>query len=486
MKIIDFFNKLDISTSLCGDIEGIVENSRDIQFGFFFAALSNNDQTGKYIQEAIKNGATGILTCDETYQTWKHTIKDHPVVISSTPRLIFAKAVALFHPNQPENVVAVTGTNGKSSTVSFFRQIGHILGLKTASIGTLGVYASEKIDFSNANLTTPTASTIHTILEELSMLGITHAAMETSSHGLDQCRVHGVNIKAAAFTNFTQDHLDYHGSMSEYFNAKMKLFTQVLKPGATAVLNADIPEFNLISELCKEYNLNVLSYGKEGKDIKIISSHFQNGIQTADVEIQGSFYTIELSLFGEFQLYNVLTAFGLMMACGVETSKLIDCISKLEGVSGRMEFAGKTLLGCDILVDYAHTPDALENILKSVRSQVVGHIWVIFGCGGQRDPVKRPLMGAIASRLADRIIITDDNPRHESPNEIRAQIMINTPNAYEIGNRFEAINFAITNMQPGDILIIAGKGHETGQIIADQVIPFNDIDAVQTILRKQI
>lgn len=485
MKIIDFCNKLDISSSLAGDIKGVVENSRDIQHEFFFAALSNNDQTGKYIQEAIKNGATGILTCEETYEEWKHIIKDHPTIISSTPRLTFAKAVALFHPCQPQNVVAVTGTNGKSSTVSFFRQMGHILGLQTASIGTLGVYTQEKINFPNASLTTPTSLTTHAILEELETLKITHAAMEASSHGLDQYRIHGVNIKAAAFTNFTQDHLDYHGSMSEYFNAKMKLFTQVLKPGSIAVLNADIPEFEIISNLCIQHDLKILSYGKKGQDIKIINSIFQHGKQIATLEIQGVRHAVELSLFGEFQLYNVLTAFGLMMACGVETSKLIDCISKLEGVDGRMEFAGKTPLGCDILVDYAHTPDALENILKSVRSQVLGNIWVVFGCGGQRDPVKRPLMGAIASRLADHVIITDDNPRRENPDEIRAQIMATALNAHEIGNRFEAISYAVENMKSGDLLIVAGKGHETGQIIGDQIIPFNDIDAVQTILRKK-
>ena len=485
MKIIDFCNKLDISTSLEGDIEGVVENSRDVQAKFFFAALSNSDQTGKYIQDAIKNGASGILTCEEIYQTWKDVIKNHPVILSPTPRLTFSKAVALFHPRPPENVLAVTGTNGKSSTVSFFHQIGHILGLQTASIGTLGVYTQEKIDFPNASLTTPSALTTHTILEELENLKITHAAMEASSHGLDQYRIHGVNLKAAAFTNFTQDHLDYHGSMSGYFDAKMKLFTQVLKPGSTAVLNTDIPEFEAIFKICTDRNLKILSYGKKGQDIKIINTKFQHGKQIADLEIQGIPHTVELSLFGEFQLYNVLTAFGLMMACGIETSKLIDCISKLEGVDGRMEFAGKTSLGCDILVDYAHTPDALENILKSVRSQVLGKIWVVFGCGGQRDPVKRPLMGAIASRLADHVIVTDDNPRREDPDEIRAQIMATAQNAHEIGNRFEAITYAIENMKTCDLLIIAGKGHETGQIIGDQVIPFNDIDAVQTILRKK-
>jgi UDP-N-acetylmuramoyl-L-alanyl-D-glutamate--2,6-diaminopimelate ligase len=332
-------------------------------------------------------------------------------------------------------------------------------------------------------MTTPSAMILHEVLEQLDANNYTHVAMEASSHGLHQYRLHGVKFKAAAFTNFTQDHLDYHQTMEEYFEAKIKLFTEVLEPRSTAVLNADIPEFQKLKDICISRDINVISYGKNSTDIRICKETFKGMSQKVNLEIFGVACEATLNLFGEFQLYNVLAALGLMIACGEDNiDHLLGVLPKIKGLIGRMDFAGTTPKGANIVIDYAHTPDAFENILTAIRQQVSGRLWIIFGCGGQRDPLKRPIMGSIADRLADVAIVTDDNPRWEDPASIRSQVMSSMENPLEIANRYEAIVYALENMEKGDTLILAGKGHETGQIMKDQTLPFNDFDVVRKVL----
>ncbi len=463
-------------------ILGMTDYSGDVKKGYLFAALSLGDQTGHYIEEAISKGASYILLSDETCEKYPSILKDKNLIVDKNPRLFFSKSLACFYENEIPNIVAVTGTNGKSSTVHFFRQLSKLLDHKSASIGTLGVVADEKLDLPESNLTTPSAITMHKVLKALSSENYTYVAIEASSHGLDQYRLHGVELKSAAFTNFTQDHLDYHGSMENYFKAKIKLFTQVLTPPQIAVLNADIVEYEIIRAVCQERDLNILTYGRAPlSDLRI--HHFEN--HKARVEILGKMYESDFFPFGEFQLYNAMAALGLMMGCGEgDIDRLVACLPHIEGVPGRMEFAGKTDKGARVLVDYAHTPDALENILKATKSQISGKLWVVFGCGGDRDPLKRPIMGAVASKWADQVIVTDDNPRWENPEMIRSAVLEGAKNALEIGDRLSAISYAMDHMEKDDVLVIAGKGHETGQIIQDQIIPFNDRSVVQKILKR--
>ncbi|MFK7838950.1 MAG: UDP-N-acetylmuramoyl-L-alanyl-D-glutamate--2,6-diaminopimelate ligase [Bdellovibrionales bacterium] len=454
-------------------INGITQDSRTVKPGFLFAALKGELVDGReYIPDAIKAGATHIL-CDESTRV-PDGIKH---VSSSNPRKTFAQIVAQFYPSQPERIVSVTGTNGKTSVVNFVEQIWKYLGFKAASIGTL-----------QGGMTTADPVTLHQKLTKLKSENITHLAMEASSHGLDQYRLDGVNIAAAGFTNISRDHLDYHKTMAAYLKAKERLFTDILPNNGRAILNADSPE---VAEIGTRIDAKIWTYGRAGEHI-----HIKNLVPTpmgqdCTVEISGETYDFHVNLVGEFQLYNALCALGLVLSEGdIDIQNAIKAIETLKGVRGRLQLVDAHPEKAAIYVDYAHTPDALENVLKALRPHTENRLICLFGCGGDRDTGKRPEMGKIASQYADLVIVTDDNPRSENPSTIRSAILAAAPNATEIGDRQDAIQKTIKTLTKGDILIIAGKGHEQGQIFADRTDPFDDVEqatkAIQSMIKETV
>ncbi|MEM7766946.1 MAG: UDP-N-acetylmuramoyl-L-alanyl-D-glutamate--2,6-diaminopimelate ligase [Pseudomonadota bacterium] len=461
-------------------VTGLTADSRKVRPGFVFAALKGVAADGQaYIPQALENGATAILT-DRATDTGSAAL-----ILDPEPRLALAKAAARFYPDQPGTMVAITGTNGKSSTVDFLRQIWRHAGLQAASMGTLGAVApSGAIDLGH---TTPDPVAIHHTLHTLAGQGVTHCAMEASSHGLDQYRLDGVRLGAVAFTNFTQDHLDYHPTMAAYRGAKLRLFRALAPPGAPAIINADSPEREPFEEAARTAGLDPFSVGWRGTDLKIAELMPRATGQTLFLNHRSAEKTVDLPLVGEFQALNALTAAGLALALGTPFETVVSALSALEPVKGRLEFVGETTGGAGVFVDYAHTPDGLDVLLRAARPHTAGRLVVVFGCGGDRDRGKRPLMGEIAARQADIAIITDDNPRSEPPATIRAAIRAAAPDALEIGDRGEAIGHAVAMLEPGDTLLIAGKGHETGQIVGDQIIAFSDQDTALAALaaRKQ-
>ena len=459
-------------------ITGLTADSRAVRPGFIFAALKGVKTDGRdYIPQAITAGAKIILTHIDT----PDMVGDVQVIRDEQPRLRFAKMAAEFYGDQPENIVAVTGSNGKSSTVNFCRQLWALEDIKGASLGTIGVEA-DGIQLP-AGMTTPDPVTLHDNLAKLKKAGITHLAMEASSHGLEQYRMHGVQLQAAGFTNLSRDHLDYHETMEKYLHAKMRLFREVLSADGTAVINADVPEFKDINTMCLEKGIRVFSYGHQGRDLKITSREVLPHGQTLGLIVMGKEFDVTLPLVGEFQAYNALCALGLAIACGSDAS-MTPNLEKLKGVRGRMECVGQTDDGAAVYVDYAHTPDGLETALKSLRPHAKGRLHAVFGCGGDRDRGKRPMMGKIAAELADRAIVTDDNPRSEDPAAIRAAVMQADARLIEVAGRRKAIATAIADLQKDDILIIAGKGHEQGQTIGDQILPFDDASVAREILKR--
>jgi UDP-N-acetylmuramoyl-L-alanyl-D-glutamate--2,6-diaminopimelate ligase len=460
------------------DITGITADSRKVQPGYLFAALQGVAQDGRaYIDGAIAAGAVAILT-DARPGEW-----GVPSIRADEPRLTLAKAAALFHPEQPGVVAAVTGTNGKSSTVDFLRQIWSSMGRKAASMGTLGAIGpSGSVDLGH---TTPDPVAIHAALAQLAGEGVTHAAMEASSHGLAQYRLHGVRLAAGAFTNLTQDHLDYHHDFDDYRRAKMKLFSELLPKGAPAVINADSPELEAFETVAQEAGLRTFTVGWRGRDLRI-SEALPRGTGQ-DLVIQWGAgaeneRTVHLPLIGEFQALNALCAAGIAMALGDDVHAVLDGLTRLTGVHGRLELVGQTAAKAPVFVDYAHTPDGLNVLLRAARPHVRGKLIVVFGCGGDRDATKRPIMGDVARRLADEVIVTDDNPRSEDPARIRAAIKKGAPDASEIGDRAGAIMEGVRRLKAGDALLIAGKGHETGQIVKGVTIPFSDFDVARAAL----
>jgi UDP-N-acetylmuramoyl-L-alanyl-D-glutamate--2,6-diaminopimelate ligase len=391
---------------------------------------------------------------------------------------------ARFYVHQPRVIAAVTGTNGKTSVAAFTRQIWQRLGFRAASIGTLGLVAPN-LQRPGA-LTTPDPVDLHRILRELADDGIEYLAMEASSHGLEQFRLDGVRIGAAGFTNLSRDHLDYHDSMEAYLAAKMRLFEAVMAPGGTAVLNADAPEFDALAQICVARGHEIISYGAAGEDLRLEASQPSEQGQHVTLTVLGERAEMKLPLFGAFQAHNVLCALGLAIACGANHEAALEAIEYLKGPRGRLELVARHPSGAPVYVDYAHTPDALENVLEALRSHATGRLVLVFGCGGDRDPGKRPLMGAVASRLADVVIVTDDNPRSEDPAAIRRQIMApqGAPGAREIGLRGEAIRAALALLERDDLLLIAGKGHETGQIVGEEVHPFDDADVARAAVAE--
>jgi UDP-N-acetylmuramoyl-L-alanyl-D-glutamate--2,6-diaminopimelate ligase len=453
-------------------ITGLTADSRRVEPGYLFAALPSATQGSgtdgrEFIGDAIARGAVAVLAPPGT-----EVGDTAQLVVDENPRRQLAHLAARFYQHQPKTIAAVTGTNGKSSVVGFTRQIWSQLGTPAASIGTLGIDA-DGFD-AGPSLTTPDPVTLHRTLADFADAGIDHLAMEASSHGLDQYRLDGVNIAAGAFTNLTRDHLDYHETEAQYFAAKARLFEQLLPADGTAVLNADSPYYERIRDICRQAGHPISSYGMNTSDMRIDDlSALSDGLRLC-VTIAHRTFETRLPLVGSFQAYNALTALGLAIGCGADVDDAFATLAHLKGVRGRMQMIGRHPNGAMVYIDYAHTPDALETALTAIRPHVGGKLSVVFGAGGDRDPGKRAMMGAVAARFADRAIVTDDNPRREDPASIRRQILTGCPGAAEFDNRAKAIAAAIGDLAAEDMVIIAGKGHETGQIVGTEILPFDD------------
>jgi UDP-N-acetylmuramoyl-L-alanyl-D-glutamate--2,6-diaminopimelate ligase len=466
------------------DITGLTADSRAVQPGYLFAALPGTKMDGRsYIGEAVKRGASAVLAPPGTELGPARADSDGNVVrliTDSNPRRRFALMAARFFNAQPDTVAAVTGTNGKTSTAHFTQQLWTHLGLKAGYMGTLGAYApGVHID---GSLTTPDPVRLHSLLADMAKHGTTHVAMEASSHGLHQFRVDGVKIAIGGFTTFTRDHLDYHGSMAAYLAAKLRLFSDVMLAGGIAVLNADTPEFNAFESACRLRGHRVISYGKQGEALRLAAVTIEGDAQVLDLIALGKSYRVRLPLAGSFQVGNALCALGFVLAAGADPTSAVAALECLNGVPGRMQRVGFHKSGAPVYVDYAHTPDALETALLALRPHATRRLAVVFGCGGDRDRGKRRMMGEIAQRLADDVYVTDDNPRTEEAAAIRAEVMQGCPNATNIGDRSQAIATGIGALQAGDALLLAGKGHETGQIVGTTVIPFSDIEEARRVL----
>jgi len=455
------------------EVTGLTADSRAVEPGFLFAALPGALADGRnFISQALDKGAEALLVPQGT-----PCGTAVPTLESANPRRLFATLAAQFYGTQPQRIAAVTGTNGKTSVATFLRQIWSSLGQKAASMGTLGVTApGVEIE---GKLTTPDPVALHETLKKLSDAQIDHLAMEASSHGLDQYRLDGVKLSAAGFTNLSRDHLDYHGDMAVYLEAKARLFAELLPEGGTAVLNADAPEFKQLAVICHARHQRVLAYGHKGGDITLVKAEAKPDGQALELNVLGKSYALHLPLIGEFQVMNALCALGLAISEAPDQDAAVAALENLEGAPGRMEQVATLNNGATVIVDYAHTPDALETALTALRPHVAGKLSLVFGCGGDRDQGKRPQMGAVAARLSDATIITDDNPRGEDATAIRKAIMAACPDALEIGDRAAAIAQGMDDLEPGDILLVAGKGHERGQIVGDKVLPFSDGEAVR-------
>jgi UDP-N-acetylmuramoyl-L-alanyl-D-glutamate--2,6-diaminopimelate ligase len=451
------------------EIVGLTADSRRVEKGYLFAALKGLKADGKdFIADALARGAAAVLV-----EPGGSTLSV-PVIEDSDPRRRLAQMAARFYPRQPETVVAVTGTNGKSSTVDFLRQIWAHAGYSAAALGTLGVTtAAGRRPLGH---TTPDPVAIHQNLDRLAREGVTHLALEASSHGLAQHRVDAVKIGAVAFTNLTQDHFDYHPDFEDYFAAKMRLFAELSPAGTPAVINPEGEWGARVVDIAQRAGLDVRTFGWSGEAVCLAELWPRAASQRLDLVIEGKEVRVELPLVGEFQALNALGAAALALATGVSADAAIGALGKLEGVPGRLQHVADAPVGAPILVDYAHTPDGLDKLLRAVRPHTQGRVVLVFGCGGDRDPKKRAPMGAIGSKLADVAIVTDDNPRTEDPAAIRRAIMAGGEKAVEIPDRAVAIARAVEMLKTGDVLVIAGKGHETGQILGDREIPFSDAE----------
>ena len=448
---------------------GLTADSRKVEPGFVFAALKGTKQDGTaFVADAAAKGAGAVLAPQDA----RLPDLDIPVIRVADARRALALMAAAFYGRQPETIAAVTGTSGKTSVAAFTRQIWQQAGQKAAAIGTTGVIAPGMDRY--GTLTTPDPVELHALLKELADNGITHAAMEASSHGLDQHRLDGVRIAVAGFTNLGRDHMDYHPTVEEYHRAKMRLFDTLLPKGGPAVIFADDPWSPATVMAAKAAGAEVLTVGRGGDFLTLKRVEYMRDHQRAEIVAEGEIHEITIPLAGEFQIFNALVAAGMAIATGTPAAQALKALKTLEGAPGRLELAGRTADNAPVYVDYAHKPDALENVLHSVRPFTTGRLIVVFGCGGDRDKGKRPIMGEIATRLADVVIVTDDNPRSEVPAAIRAEIMAGAHGAREIGDRAEAIRTAVAMMHDGDTLIVAGKGHENGQTIGDTTIDFSD------------
>jgi UDP-N-acetylmuramoyl-L-alanyl-D-glutamate--2,6-diaminopimelate ligase len=450
-------------------IEGITADSRKVEPGYLFAALPGAKADGKaFVPAALARGAVAVLASEHLPGLAA------PVIKVGDPRRAYALAAATFHGAQPATCVAVTGTNGKTSVAAFCRQIFSAGGRSSASMGTLGVRAGDE-QLTSPGLTTPDAADVSRILADLAGRGVTHLALEASSHGIDQRRLDGVHLKAAGFLNLTQDHLDYHGTMGVYRAAKLRLFDTLLPRGGVAVLNADSDAYSAFAAAAITHGQTVMSVGAMGQGLTLVGRSLLPHGQRLKIRAWGRPHEVMLPLAGAFQASNALVAAGLCIAAGEAPDMVIAALERLEGAPGRLQRVGAGARGGEAYVDYAHTPDGLQTILTALRPHAKGRLIVVLGAGGDRDRGKRPLMGAIAADLADIAFVTDDNPRSEDPAAIRAQVMAGGAGLREIGDRRAAIAAAAALLQAGDILVVAGKGHEQGQTVGDRTIPFDDV-----------
>jgi len=460
-------------------IKGLTADSRAVKPGYLFAALPGSRTDGtRFIAEALQRGAAAILMPQGRAQALNGT----PVVKDADPRRRLALIAARFFGPQPEIAVAVTGTNGKTSVASFLRQLWEQEGLGAASLGTLGVVGPSGTE--TLSHTTPDPVELHQILASLVRSGVSHVALEASSHGLEQRRIDGVRFAAGAFTNISRDHLDYHGSFEAYFAEKLRLFRELLPRGATAVVDVDSEGLAVVAE-AKAHGLAVLSVGRAGQDLRLLSAERDGFAQTLVVQHGDVREAVRLPLVGAFQASNALVAAGLAMATGASPASVLPRLAKLSGAKGRLELAGTAPSGAPIFIDYAHTPDALAKALDALRPYARGRLHVVFGCGGDRDKGKRPEMGAAAVGRADVAIVTDDNPRGEEPVAIRKEILAGAPGAIEIAGRGAAVEQAIAGLGAGDILLVAGKGHETGQIVKGEILPYSDHEVIRAALKNE-
>ncbi|MEO1152808.1 MAG: UDP-N-acetylmuramoyl-L-alanyl-D-glutamate--2,6-diaminopimelate ligase [Pseudomonadota bacterium] len=471
--------ELGLTAPGAGDVRitGLALDSREVKPGTLFAALPGTKvHGGEFIQYALRMGAAAVLTDRQGAAIARKELDAAgvPAIIAEDPRQTLAYAAALWFGLQPDAVVAVTGTNGKTSVTTFTRQLWMAMGIEAVNVGTTGVEGSYAAPLAH---TTPDAITLHRMLAEVAEAGIDHAAMEASSHGLDQRRLDGVRIVAAGFTNFSQDHLDYHGTLEAYFAAKAGLFDRVLPEDGTAVVNIDDPMGPEVVAIAEGRGCDLLTVGRaEGAALRLADQRFDATGQELRFEWNGAARQVRLPLIGGFQAENALVAAGLCIASGCAPSEVFEALPMLTTVRGRMQLAATRDNGATAFVDYAHTPDAVKTALLALRPHVMGRLIVVFGAGGDRDPGKRVLMGEAAAKYADVAIVTDDNPRGEDPATIRAAVMEGCPDANDVGDRAEAILRGVDMLEPGDALLIAGKGHETGQIVGEDVFPFDDAE----------
>jgi len=464
-------------------VRGLAVDSRAVKPGDLFFALAGSKTDGsRFVDAAIASGAVAVAC--ERAPAGEHRV---PFVVTPNARRALALAAARFYPRQPQTIAAVTGTSGKTSVAAFTRQIWQRLGHASASIGTIGLVSPKRTVY--GSLTTPDPIALHRQLDEIAHDGVTHLAFEASSHGLDQYRLDGVRIAAGGFTNLTRDHMDYHPDVAHYLAAKLRLFRDLVVADGAAVISADHDCSSEVFAAARERGLRIIAVGRNadgaGEGIRLEAAAIEGFAQELALEHRGRRHMIKLPLVGEFQIENALVAAGLAIGTGSEIDAVLGSLEHLEGAKGRLERVGEHN-GAPIFVDYAHKPDALAKALQALRPYAERKLVVVFGCGGDRDAGKRPLMGAIASENADSVIITDDNPRSENPEKIRAAILDAAKGAKDIGDRAEAIKAGISALQPGDALLIAGKGHETGQIVGDRTLPFSDHDAVAAALAERV
>jgi len=482
MRLAELFPQADLPDGLAArEIKGLSADSREVTADMVFFAVPGTKTDGLvFVPQAVQRGAVAIVAEHDP----GIPIGATAFVKTTDVRLALAQAAARLYPRQPETIVAVTGTSGKTSVADFVRQIWASLGAKSASLGTLGVVApSGPVP---GSLTTPDPVSLHKTLDGLERSGVTHLALEASSHGILQRRLDGVRLTAAAFTNLSRDHLDYHSTLEDYLGAKLELFERLLEPGQAAIVDADSDVAERVIAACEGRGLRVVSTGFKGASLRLLEAKAENFSTRMRIAYAGKFFSIRLPLAGAFQTSNALVAAALCIAAGSPAEAVFPALEKLEGAPGRLEIVGRKN-GAPVFVDYAHKPDALDKALKALRPFVAGRLMVVFGCGGDRDTGKRPIMGEIAARLADHVIVTDDNPRSEDPALIRQAIMRGTAgadNVEEVGDRALAIARAIAMLGPDDGLLIAGKGHETGQTIGGKTLPFSDSDCARAVLNE--
>ena len=479
MRLTDMLSRAGITAPFPPvPITGLTADSRLVAPGYLFAALPGTQSDGRrFIAAAVQKGAAAILAPNGT--EWPAGVPPRPLILHAEPRRALALMAAAHAGPQPAHIIAVTGTNGKTSTVDFIRQLFAQAGMKAASLGTLGLIAPGHAG--GGGLTTPDPVALAEMLAQLAREGVRHAALEASSHGLDQFRLDGVRLQAAGFSNLTRDHLDYHGGISAYRAAKLRLFAQLLPTGGIAAVNADMDSETLaeLRNIAARRKLDLRLVGAAGRFMRLHATTPLPHGQLIDVEAGGTRRQIEVKLPGRFQADNVLLAAALADATGLPY--VWERVPHLVGVRGRMELAATLPNSAAAYVDYAHTPDALERLLQALRPHTTGRLVCVFGAGGDRDTGKRPLMGAVVARLADHAIITDDNPRGENPATIRAAIRAACPDAMEIGDRAAAIAAGLAELGPGDVLVVAGKGHEQGQTVGNQVLPFDDASTIRIL-----